>query len=112
MVNRIHVVEEARHVTFAREEVARVMPTLGPLGRQVTNLVSALVAAFVVHSLINPEVYTHVGLDKKAAVKAARTNPNNHATRRWLGERIMGFLDEQGMVTAVSKPIYKLVHLI
>ena len=27
MVNRIHVIEEARHVRFAREEVARLMPT-------------------------------------------------------------------------------------
>ena len=30
MVNRIHVVEEARHVRFAREEVARLMPRSGP----------------------------------------------------------------------------------
>ena len=31
MVNRIHVIEEARHVRFAREEVARLMPTMGPV---------------------------------------------------------------------------------
>ena len=34
MVNRIHVVEEARHVRFAREEVARLDAALRP-GRQV-----------------------------------------------------------------------------
>ena len=28
MVNRIHVTEEARHVTFARDELARTMPRL------------------------------------------------------------------------------------
>ena len=31
MVNRIHVVEEARHVRFAREEVARQLPRLNPV---------------------------------------------------------------------------------
>ena len=112
MVNRIHVVEEARHVRFAREEVARVMPELGPLATFVSNTVSALVASVVVHTLINPAVYDAVGLDRKAAVKAARKNPHNHDTRRWFGEKIMAFLDEQGMVTWSSRPIYKLVHLI
>ncbi|MEP7022025.1 MAG: diiron oxygenase [Pseudonocardiales bacterium] len=112
MVNRIHVVEEARHVRFAREEVARVMPGIGRVARFVSNTVSALVAAVVVYVLINPAVYEAVGLDRKAAVKAARTNPHNHATRRWYGEKIMAFLDEQGMLTRYSRPIYKLVHLI
>src|SRR5690242_11322106 len=65
MVNRIHVVEEARHVRFAREQVARMLPELGPVRRTITNLAAAIVAAFVVHSLINPDVYTAVGLDKK-----------------------------------------------
>ena len=112
MVNRIHVVEEARHVRFAREEVARQLPNLGPAKRVVANLSAAIVAAFVVHSLISPDVYTAVGLDPKQARKAARRNPHNHETRRWMGEKIMAFLDEQGMVTRYTRPIYKRVHLL
>jgi hypothetical protein len=112
MVNRIHVVEEARHVRFAREEVARVMARSGPAARLINNVVTAVVAAFVVHALINPAVYEAVGLDRKQAVRAARRNPHNAETRRWLGEKIMAFLAEQGLVTPVSRPIYQLVHLI
>ncbi len=112
MVNRIHVIEEAGHVRFAREEIARIRPGLGPVATVVSNTVSALVAAVVVHTLINPAVYDAVGLDRKAAVKVARHNPHNQATRRWLGAKIMEFLDQQGMVTWSSRPIYKLVHLI
>ena len=112
MVNRIHVVEEARHVRFAREEVARLMPLLGPLKKTITNTGSAVVAAFVIHVLISPEVYASVGLDPKKTAKIARNNPHNHQTRRWMASKIMTFLDEQGMVTWSSKPIYKLVHLI
>jgi hypothetical protein len=112
MVNRIHVVEEARHVRFAREELARIMPRVGPVDRLVTSTVAAVVSAFVVSALINPDVYEAVGLDRDRAVRAARRNPHAKATRRWMGERIMAFLDEQGMVTWTARPIYQLVNLI
>jgi P-aminobenzoate N-oxygenase AurF len=112
MVNRIHVVEEARHVRFAREEVARQMAGIGPVAKVISNLASAVVAAFVASSLISPDVYREVGLDPAEAVRVARTNPNYHQTRRWMAEKIMAFLDEQGMVTWYAKPIYGLAHLI
>ena len=112
MVNRIHVVEEARHVRFAREEVQRQMGDIGPIARVISNAASAVVAAFVVSSLISPDVYAAVGLDPKEAVKAARENPNYQETRRWMGEKIMAFLAEQGMVTWYSRPIYELANLI
>jgi hypothetical protein len=112
MVNRIHVVEEARHVRFAREEVARQMANLGPIAKVVNNVSSAIVAAFVAESMISPKVYAEVGLDPVEAVKAARSNPHFADTRRWMAEKIMTFLADQGMVTWYSKPIYKLARLV
>ncbi len=112
MVNRIHVVEEARHVRFAREEVARQMAAIGPIGKVISNVASAVVAAFIAESMISPEVYEQAGLDPREAAKAARNNPNYHETRRWMAEKIMAFLDEQGMVTWYSKPIYAAAHLV
>ncbi|WP_375480511.1 diiron oxygenase [uncultured Jatrophihabitans sp.] len=112
MVNRIHVVEEARHVRFAREEVARQMAAIGPVAKAASNLVSAVVAGFVASSLISPDVYVQVGLDRREAVAAAKRNPNFHETRRWMAEKIMAFLAEQGMVTWYSRPLYKAAHLI
>jgi hypothetical protein len=112
MVNRIHVVEEARHVRFAREELARQVRTVGPVARVVSNIVSAIVAGFVASSMISTEVYREVGLDPDEAIRAARTNPNFHETRRWTAEKIMRYLDEQGMVTKYTRPIYRRAHLI
>ncbi|HEY8302901.1 MAG TPA: diiron oxygenase [Jatrophihabitans sp.] len=112
MVNRIHVIEEARHVRFAREEVARLMPTMGPVRRLVTNTVAAAVSAIVVSVLINPQVYAQVGLDPKHAARVARRNPHHRETRRWMAEKIMAFLTEQGMVSRTARPIYRLAHLI
>jgi P-aminobenzoate N-oxygenase AurF. len=112
MVNRIHVVEEARHVRFAREEVARQMARIGPLAKIINNVSSAVVAAFVADSLINKDVYARVGLDPDEAARAARTNPHWHESRRWMAEKIMAFLHEQGMLTWYSRPIYAVAHLV
>jgi hypothetical protein len=112
MVNRIHVVEEARHVRFAREEVERLMPRTGPVTTLLSNTVAALVSAIVVDVLISPEVYAAVGLDPKRAARAARANPHHRETRRWMAEKIMAFLDEQGLVTWSSRWIYRRAGLI
>jgi hypothetical protein len=112
MVNRIHVVEEARHVRFAREEVARQVAKSGSIAKIISNVSSAIVAAFVAESLISRDVYAEVGLDPDEAIRAARSNPNWHESRKWMAEKIMEFLDEQGMVTWYAKPIYQLAHLV
>ena len=112
MVNRIHVIEEARHVRYAREEVARLMPQMGPIAKLLNNTVAAVVSSFVVGVLINPHVYAHVGLDPKVAARVARKNPHHRETRRWLAEKIMAFLTEQGMVSGPARAIYKRAHLI
>lgn len=112
MVNRIHVVEEARHVRFAREEVARLMQDTGPVIKLINNTIAAVVSAAIVGSLINPRVYRSVGLDPKQAARVARKNPHHRQTRRWMGEKIMAFLAEQGMVTATSGAIYRRAGLI
>jgi hypothetical protein len=88
------------------------MAKIGPLSKIVSNLSSAVVAAFVASTLISPDVYREVGLDPVEAMRAARDNPNWHESRRWMAEKIMAFLQEQGMVTWYSRPIYEFAHLV
>lgn len=107
MVNRIHVLEEARHVTFARQEVAQGMAEAGWLERQYHRAMTAVVSYFVALSLINPEVYRAVGLDPKEARKAAKRNPHFQATMRHWGERIMSFLDEAGLVGGPAMALWR-----
>jgi hypothetical protein len=78
----------------------------------VSDVVAALVAAIVASVLISPDVYAAVGLDPKQAAKLARRNPYQRQTRRWMAEKIMAFLDEQGMVTWYSQPIYRTARLL
>jgi P-aminobenzoate N-oxygenase AurF len=98
MVNRIHVLEESRHVTFAREEVTRGMAKLSKPELLYQRELLAVVSFFITRSLINPAVYRTVGLDEKQAWRTALNNPRFQETIRWSGERIMAFLSESGLV--------------
>ncbi len=98
MVNRIHVLEEARHVTFAREEVTRGIPELNRVQLAYQRFLIGFVAFSVVRSLVNPRVYKAVGIRPRDGFQAAQQNPHYQETIRWAGERIMTFLDEAGLL--------------
>ncbi|MEV6610586.1 diiron oxygenase [Kutzneria sp. NPDC051319] len=98
MVNRIHVLEEARHVRFAREEVVRGMAGMGRTELAYQRELTALVGFFICRSIINPRVYASVGIDPKVGAEAALNNPQYRDTIEWAGERIMSFLGEVGLV--------------
>lgn len=98
MVNRIHVLEEARHVTFAREEVTRGVAELSRAELVYQRALIALVSYCVTRALINPRMYKAVGLDPREAVRTALDNPHWQETIRFGGEKIMPFLRESGLV--------------
>lgn len=112
MVNRIHVLEEARHVTFAREEVIRRMRKCNAAQRAHHRYVTALVAYLTVRSLINPQVYSAVGIDPKQGKQVAWANPQYQETIRWCGSKIMGFLDEVGLVGKPGRHLLERAHLL
>lgn len=96
-VARIHVSEEARHVSYAREALARTAPRLSRRARLLHQQMTAATAAFVVDALIDPAVYQAVGLDPVEAAGAARRGDAHRQTRHWASERVVGFLASTGM---------------
>ena len=107
MVNRIHVLEEARHVTFAREEVTRGVAKLSKPELAYQRWLIAAVSFAITRSLINPRVYAAVGLDPRQAWETALRNPRFQETIRWAGERIMAFLSEAGLVGAPGMHLWR-----
>lgn len=98
MVCRIHVLEEARHVAFAKQEVLERSAGLSWLGRQFHRLVISVVMDAIMASLIHPDCYRAVGLDPKVAKRAALANPNHQQTRKWSGEKLVELLNEAGLI--------------
>lgn len=98
MVNRIHIVEEARHIGFARAELLRSVEAMPRRQLPYHRLLLAHIAYIVCRSLINPRVYASVGIDPREGRKAALNNQYHRETIRFGGEKIMPFLAEAGLV--------------
>ncbi len=107
MVSRIHVLEEARHMTFAREEVQKAVPGLTKRQLAWHRMITAQTAFMVARTLVNPRVYVAVGLDSREAKRAAFTNPHYRETLAWMGERVVGFLEEQDLVGPTQRAVWK-----
>jgi hypothetical protein len=107
MVSRIHVLEEARHMTFAREEVQRMMPTLTRRQLAWHRTVTAQSALMVARTLVNPQVYAAVGLDPREARRVALGNPHYQETLAWMGERVVAFVDDQGLIGPAERPLWQ-----
>ena len=107
MVSRIHVLEEARHMTFARDEVQRKMAALTPWQVRIQQVLTAQTCFLVARALVNPEVYASVGIDPREGRREALGNPHYRETMRWMGEKPVAFLREQGLVPPSQERVWR-----
>jgi len=98
MVNRIHILEEARHIGFARAELARSAAALSRAELPYHRALLARVAFIVTRNLVSPQVYRSAGLDPRQAHRAALANPAHQETIRFGGEKIVAVLSEAGLI--------------
>ncbi|MER8042186.1 diiron oxygenase [Streptomyces sp. NPDC094032] len=97
-VSRVHVIEEARHVSYARAELRRQMATCSPLKRYATQIVCAGGAMLVARRLVPREVYAEVGLDPREAARQARASVHRRTTLVWSAQRLTDFFHEIGVI--------------
>ncbi|ADB34206.1 hypothetical protein Kfla_5191 [Kribbella flavida DSM 17836] len=111
-VNHIHVVEESRHMVFAREETRQRIAGTGRAARWTSALVIALAADMIVSSMVGREVYANAGLDADRAVREARSNEHHRALLRSSCANLMDFLGEVGLLTAAAARVYRRTGLL
>ncbi len=112
MVNKIHVTEEARHVRYAKEELARIMPKTSRAQRAIGQYLSARIAYVVARNLIHPDVYTSVGIDPKVGRKAALANPHWQESLRWSARKLVPFLREQKIIGGPAEFLWRKAYLV
>ncbi|MGK5529002.1 AurF N-oxygenase family protein [Streptomyces sp. URMC 129] len=106
-VTRIHVVEEARHVRYAREELRRQMKVAPRWEREVTRLTSGEFARVFSLAFVNPQVYTNVGLDRAEAVAQVRASEHRRRVMQEGARRLTEFLEEIGMMSGVGRRLWR-----
>jgi hypothetical protein len=107
MVSRIHVIEEARHVRYAREELARQVRAAGTRRLAFDRVVIARAAYLIGSRIISPEVYRSVGIDPAVGRSAARANPHHRETMRWAGERVVAYLRELDLIGGPGMALWR-----
>ncbi|MCK7622224.1 diiron oxygenase [Streptomyces sp. RS10V-4] len=106
-VCRLHVSEEARHVSFARAELREAvrLASRGHLARHRT--LTALIAAHTVPPLLRPVRYGEVGLPVRTARRQALHNPHHRDTLRWCGEKLVAFLIEVDLIRPAQHHLWR-----
>ncbi|MBE9373729.1 diiron oxygenase [Saccharopolyspora sp. HNM0983] len=111
-INNIHVVEESRHMKFAREETKDRLAGAGRIRREINAIVVAVAAYVIVTSMVNDDVYERAGLDTKRALREAKANEHHKSMLRTSCAGLMEFLSSAGLLTKPAEQIYKRANLI
>ncbi|MEV6204362.1 diiron oxygenase [Streptomyces sp. NPDC051771] len=106
-VTRIHVVEEARHVRYAREELRRQMVTAPRWEREFTRLSCGEAARVFSTCFVNPAVYDAVGLDRRQAVAEARASGHRREVMQSGAKRLTDFLDDIGVLRGPGRRLWR-----
>ncbi|HKT02687.1 MAG TPA: diiron oxygenase [Rugosimonospora sp.] len=112
MVARIHVVEEARHVRYARDELVRQSTSGWPWTRAYTRLSVGWSAYVIADRLYHPDIYAAVGIPPAVGRAAARANPHHQATMRWAAAKVSGYLTDLGLIAGPTRAFWRRANLI
>lgn len=111
-VSRVHVVEEARHMRYARASIPDEWAALGRPQRAWTRLVLARVAYISATQLVNERVYAAVGLDPAAARHVAESNPYWRDTRRWAARKVVATFEESELLWGPGQVLWQRAGLV
>ncbi|MFE1101408.1 diiron oxygenase [Nocardiopsis alba] len=110
--SRIHVIEEARHIRYAREEFHRDWRRRDPVNRAYSRLVLGVVAYFSTTRLVHPKVYERVGLDPREARRVARRNPRFIDSKTELSRKVVSTLDTAGAISGIGRHFWRRAGLL
>lgn len=110
---RIHVIEEARHMRYADEEMIRVVEGQNRAERFQTQVMLLLIADLATKALINPKVYASVGLDIGEAKAAAAANPHWRQTLQFAATKPLRSFEAAGLLDdAWSRAAWRRIGLL
>lgn len=110
--SQIHVVEEARHIQFARDELARRVPELGFAERHIISSGLGAFGPIIIKNFVHPDVYRNVGLPVARARAEAASNPNHHETIKWASGRSVQLFEDLGLVGPATRAAWRRSHVI
>jgi hypothetical protein len=107
-VMQIHVVEEARHMRYASEELRRQLAEASAPVKWASSVRLAVACVTAADHLVHPRCYAAAGLDISEAKRAADSNPEWRATKAWAARKVIADFEELGLLDAApARRIYR-----
>jgi hypothetical protein len=101
---RLHVLEEARHVSFAKTYLAESWETFDDEARRDVAQVAPVLVSVVADLSVDPAVYEHLAIATGA--QTARANPYHRATIVAGLSKLTTFLSELGIIAEDQRPTW------
>ena len=109
-VARLHVLEEARHVSFAKTYLAEVWPTLSAEDRGAAVEFAPIAVNAIAELVVDPDVYRTLDIEDGDA--QARANPNHRARIAEGLAKLTGFLTQLGVIDDERRPAWEALGLV
>jgi len=95
-IAKLHVLEEARHVGFAKTFLAEVWPTLDPVDQDVVTVAAPELVAEIVSLSLHPGVFETLGIT--GGFEMAKASPAYRANVIAGLEKLTSFLADTGII--------------
>ena len=111
-IMRIHVTEEARHLSFARHYLKRNVPKLGFARRTAVSIQAPITLGIMAGLMLQPPSHLIRRYNvPKDVVKQAYQSPEVYASVAESLRKVRQLCIELGLVTPVTKPMWKALHI-
>jgi P-aminobenzoate N-oxygenase AurF len=110
-ISQIHVIEEARHISYAKNYLTSEVAKLRGIARARVLAGAPVITAVIVSQIVSPEVYSTLGLPADAH-RQALDSPHRRRLLEAAGAKFMAFLEEIGVVTRYTRPAWRLTRLL
>lgn len=111
-IMRIHVTEEARHLSFARHFLKTSVPKLGRVRRLILALTAPVLLGIMASTMLSPSATfaADAGVPRSVVRRAARSELARARSQEAVG-KVRRLWRELGLVTPVSSLLWRAVHL-
>jgi hypothetical protein len=111
-IMRIHITEEARHLSFARHLLKQRVPKLNPLARFAVSIQAPITLGIMGGMMLQPpsSLIKRYGIPKDVVAAAYGTTEARQNAARSL-RKVRALCIELGLVTPATKPIWKALHI-
>jgi len=112
-IMRIHVTEEARHLSFARHYLKRQVPCLRPYEKVQLAIGAPLILGTMAQMMLRPsrQIVARYEIPKEVLVEAYRDNPAHRAATLASLRKVRRLCEDLGLLTPLYRQLWKLVGL-